>query len=118
MKDVHNKEIKAGDICHIIWRNPEGPPVDVLATAVRTRGRGIKFITDDEKSITVDELNSVEATVIITSRNSGQETEQTVKTKGGLSQEEVQIIEKLKSFGWSGTITKDTNSIGYKVTLN
>jgi len=100
MKDICGNEIKAGDICHIWW-----PDNDCICTAVRTRGRGIKFVTDDEKTLTTDFLIEHEAQVAIQgSQQRAKKDDQAVA--GGVTTDELEMIEKLRKLGWYGTLYK------------
>lgn len=109
MQDIRGIEVKAGDICHIVANDGQ---TDILATAVRTKGRGVKFVTDDDKTLTKDDLVSMGAQVII--QTSSLPTKPCVQ----VTSEEINLIEKLQSLGWKGSLMKEVTSIRYQITLN
>lgn len=96
MKDICGKEIAAGDICHVWW-----PDNDYLCTVVRTRGRGIKFVTDDDKTFTSDFLVEHEAQIAVQGGRA-----QKKKVSEAVTTEELEMIGKLRELGWYGTLYK------------
>ena len=103
MKDICGNEIQAGDIVHIWW-----PENDYLCTVVRTRGRGIKFVTDDEKTLTTEYIAEHNAQIAI----QGSQQKARKEEKGGvpdsITPDELEMIRKLRELGWYGAVFKKT----------
>jgi len=113
MKDIRGNEIKAGDIVHVWWVNPELPEEtnDVICTVVRTRGRGIKFITDDGHTLTSDFLVERNAQIAIQGGRQAEEAEKKEEKAAptrSVTKEELDMIEHLRGMGWYGTLYKRT----------
>ena len=67
---------------------------------MRTRGRGIKFVTDDDKTFTSDFLVEHEAQIAVQGGSQKKITSDAVTT------EELEMIGKLRELGWYGTLYK------------
>lgn len=110
MKDVCGNEIKAGHMVHVWWDTPDGPggKMDYLCTVCRTRGRGIKFVTDDGQTLNTEDLVergaqfAIQGSVMQAKTEVRQAASQTVGT------EELEMIGKLRELGWYGTLLKKT----------
>lgn len=103
MKDICGNEIQAGDSVHIWW-----PDNDYLCTVVRTRGRGIKFVTDDEKTLTTEYLSEHNAQIAIQGSQQKAKKENKVEVADSVTTEELEMIGKLRELGWYGTMFKKT----------
>lgn len=122
MKDIKDIEIKSGDKVHIFGNSlKDNESLDINAVVLATRGRGIKFINEiTSKEYTQDyikehgyKVHILEQKTIISS------TGETKQSKRGskVTQEELDLIEKLKEYGWYGTISKTANDTQFKITL-
>lgn len=112
MKDVRGQEIKPGDVVHIT-----SGEVDILATAVCTRGRGIKFITDDEKQYSKAEIESLEKPIIVIQ---GRPENTPAKNSQDNSEinKELEAISYLRTHGWTGVLSKEVNGLKYTVNIS
>lgn len=113
MKDICGNEIQAGDSVHIWWDTPsmdgsEATHHDYLCTVVRTRGRGIKFVTDDEKTLTSDYLVENNAKISIQGSRQRAKKEEQVGFSDSVTPEELEMIGKLRGLGWYGSLFKKT----------
>ena len=108
MKDVRGNEIKAGHIVHIWWDTPDGPggKMDYLSTTCRTRGRGIKFVTDDGYTLNTDDLLERGAQFAIQGGTMQEKAER--RQAESVGTEELEMIGKLRELGWYGTLLKKT----------
>ena len=114
MKDICNNEIQAGDMVHVWWSNPDDPEDtnDFLCTVVRTRGRGIKFITDDGKELTKEYLEEHDAQIAIQGSQRRAEKDSGKPTSGpSITTDELEMINKLRDAGWYGTLFKKAMSL-------
>ena len=122
MKDIKDIEIKSGDKVHIFGTSQkDNESLDINAVVLNTRGRGIKFVDEvTSKEYTQDyikehgyKVHVLEQKTIISS------TGETKQSKRGskVTQEELDLIEKLKEYGWYGTISKTANYTQFKITL-
>lgn len=111
MKDIKNTEIKSGDKVHIFGNSiKDGDSIDINAIVLNTRGRGIKFIDEvTSKEYTQDYIkehgyviNILEQKLDIPS--TGKKSQ--IKSNSNVIQDELDLIEKLKQYGWSGTVYK------------
>ena len=109
MKDICGNEIKAGDMVHVWWDTPDGPggKMDYLCTACRTRGRGIKFVTDDGHTLNTEELVERGAQFAIQGSQQKARAEKPAPTDA-VQMDELEMISKLRERGWYGTIYKKT----------
>lgn len=103
MKDICGNEVKAGDMVHVWW---EGN--DHLCTAVRTRGRGIKLVTDDEKVFTTDYLSECNAQIAIQGSQRKNDKKAATTHDDAVTTEELDMLSKLRDRGWYGTLYKKT----------
>ena len=106
MKDLRGNEIKAGDIIHVFGKLADGSEFDAICTAVRTRGRGIKFVTDDERTLTSDYLTEIGASLVIQERVQVEESVPKGKPSHSVTQDELDMIAKLRNMGWYGSLYK------------
>lgn len=122
MKDVNGVDITSGSHVHIMGKSVKDPSyqLDVHCLVVGLRGRGIKF---------VDEINGKEypSTVITEDKfeiwvlESPQKKEVRKRVEvlqSPISQEQIDTIVKLKSWGWYGTWYKDVDGLTTTVRID
>ena len=112
MKDVCGNEIKAGQMVHVWWPKFAGAKenYDLLCTVVRTRGRGIKFISDDGKEYTTEYLTGIQANIAIQGSQQQAKEEKKETELGQITMEELDMITRLRSMGWYGGLYKKTSN--------
>ena len=111
MKDICDNEIKAGQMVHIWWAIPGQDEYsdDILCTVVRTRGRGIKFVSDDGREFTKEQLEERNAQIAIQgSQQIAKEEQAPLRSEPAVTPEELLMISKLRDNGWYGTLYKKT----------
>lgn len=122
MKDLKDIEIKSGDKVHIFGESQkDGYPIDVNAIVLNGRGRSIKFIDEvTTKEYTSDyikehgyKIHILEQRTIVPS--TGKKTQN--KSNSNVIQDELDLIEKLKEYGWSGTIYKTAGDTKFTIKL-
>lgn len=122
MKDIKNTEIKSGDKVHIFGNSiKDGDSIDINAVVLNTRGRGIKFVDEvTSREYTknyIEEhgfnIHILEKRQIITSTGE----EKKVRCNSNVIQDELDLIEKLKEYGWSGTIHKTAGDTQFTIKL-
>ena len=106
MKDLNGIDIKAGDMVHI-FGDGEGGTFDYLCTVCRTRGRGIKFVTDDGHALNTEELVERGAQFVVQGGQREQARKQDPRD-GAIGMDELEMISFLRERGWYGTIYKKT----------
>ena len=111
MKDIKNIEIKSGDKVHIFGNSiKDGDSIDINAIVLNTKGRGIKFVNEvTSKEYTQDYIKEHGFNVHILEKrqiipSTGEQKK--VRCNSNVIQDELDLIEKLKEYGWSGTIHK------------
>lgn len=122
MKDIKDIEIKSGDKVHIFGKSfKDGEEIDINCVVLNTRGRGIKFVDEiTSKEYTKDYIEEHRYLInILESNNAIPSTGENKQSKRGskVTQEELDLIEKLKEYGWYGTISKTANYTQFKITL-
>ena len=122
MKDVKDIEIKSGDKVHIFGNSiKDGDSIDINAIVINTRGRGIKFVDEVTSKEYTQEfikehgyvINILEQRPDI--RSTGKKTQ--IKSNSNVIQDELDLIEKLKEYGWSGTIYKTAKDTKFTIKL-
>lgn len=122
MKDIKNIEIKSGDKVHIFGNSiKDGDSIDINAVVLNTRGRGIKFVDEvTSREYTknyIEEhgfnIHILEKRQIIPSTGE----QKKVKCNSNVIQDELDLIEKLKEYGWSGTIHKTADNTQFTIKL-
>lgn len=122
MKDIKDIDIKSGDKVHIFGESQkDGYPIDVNAIVLNGRGRSIKFIDEvTTKEYTSDfikehgyKIHILEQRTIVPS--TGKKTQN--KSNSTVIQDELDLIEKLKEYGWSGTIHKTAGDTQFTIKL-
>lgn len=122
MKDIKDIEIKSGDKVHIFGTSQkDNEPLDINAVVLNTRGRGIKFVDEvTSKEYTQDfvkehgyKVHVLEQRIVNSSTG---EKKRTV-TGNKVVQDELDLIEKLKEYGWYGTIYKTADNTKFTITL-
>ena len=122
MKDIKDIEIKSGDKVHIFGNSiKDGDSIDINAIVLNTRGRGIKFVDEvTAKEYTQDyikehgfSIHILEQRMIASS--TGKKTQ--IKSNSTVIQDELDLIEKLKEYGWSGTIYKTAGDTKFTIKL-
>lgn len=122
MKDIKGNEIKSGDKVHIFGNSQkDNKPLDINAIVLNTRGRGIKFIDEvTSKEYTQEfikehsyRINILESRTIPSSTGEKKK----VKNNSKVVQDELDLIEKLKEYGWSGTIYKTAEDTKFTIKL-
>lgn len=122
MKDIKNKKIESGDRVHIFGISIKNSEIiDIYAIVLNTRIEGIKFI--DEVTLKVYALDYIkehgfnvhilEKRQIIPSTGK----EKKVRCNSNVIQDELDLIEKLKEYGWSGTIHKTAGDTQFTIKL-
>ena len=101
MKDICGNEIQAGNMVHIWW-----PDNDYLCTVVRTRGRGIKFVSDDGREFTKEYLEEHDAQIAIQGSQQQAKAAKNTTTDGIITTDELDMINKLREAGWYGSLFK------------
>ena len=122
MKDIKNIEIKSGDKVHIFGNSiKDGDSIDINAVIVNTRGRGIKFVDEvTSKEYTQDYIKEHGFNVHILEKrqiipSTGEQNR--IKCNSNVIQDELDLIEKLKEYGWSGTIHKTAGDTQFTIKL-
>lgn len=122
MKDLKNIDIKSGDRVHIFGNSiKDGDSIDINAVVLNTRGRGIKFVDEvTSKEYTQDFIKEHEYIVNILEQklnipSTGKKTQ--IKSNSSVIQDELDLIEKLKEYGWSGTIYKTAKDTKFTIKL-
>lgn len=122
MKDIKDIEIKSGDKVHIFGTSQkDNEPLDINAVVLNTRGRGIKFVDEvTSKEYTQDfvkehgyKVHVLEQRIVNSSTG---EKKRTV-TGNKVVQDKLDLIEKLKEYGWYGTIYKTADNTKFTITL-
>lgn len=122
MKDLKGNDIKSGDKVHIFGKSiKDGESLDINAIVLATRGRGIKFVNEvNSKEYTKEfieehgySINVLEPRIINSS--TGEKKKNNNGTK--VIQDELDLIEKLKQYGWSGTIYKTAEDTKFTIKL-
>lgn len=106
MKDICGNDIRAGHMVHIWWESPDGSNGDHICTVVRTRGRGIKFVTDDGHTLDTEELVEKGAQFAIQGSIMQAKEEKRRGPGREIGTDELDMIGKLRELGWYGTIYK------------
>ena len=122
MKDIKDIEIKSGDKVHIFGNSiKDGDSIDINAVVLNTRGRGIKFVDEvTAKEYAQDyikehgfSIHILEQKTIVPS--TGKKTQN--RSNSNVIQDELDLIEKLKEYGWSGTIHKTAGDTQFTIKL-
>ena len=112
MKDIRGLEIKAGQMVHVWWPGGSDEEHDILCTVVRTRGRGIKFISDNGKEFTTDQISQIPNVSIAIQGGAQQEEEEKKRASSKVvTLEELDMINKLRDLGWYGNLYKKTSNL-------
>lgn len=110
IRDICGNEIRAGHMVHIWWESPDGSNGDHICTVVRTRGRGIKFVTDDGHTLNTEELVEKGANFAIQGSvmqaKIDKKREREARSGREIGTDELDMIGKLRELGWYGTIYK------------
>lgn len=122
MKDIKDIEIKSGDKVHIFGNSQkDNEPLDINAVVLNTRGRGIKFVDEvTSKEYTQDFIKEHGYKVhVLMQRMINSSTGEKKRTITGnkVVQDELDLIEKLKEYGWYGTIYKTADNTKFTITL-
>lgn len=122
MKDIKDIEIKSGDKVHIFGTSQkDNGSLDTNAIVLSTRGRGIKFfdeITSREYSQDYIKEHGYKVHILeqrIVNSSTGEKKRTVIKNK--VVQDELDLIEKLKEYGWSGTICKTAGDTKFTIKL-
>ena len=122
MKDIKNIEIKSGDKVHIFGNSiKDGDSIDINAIVLNTKGRGIKFVNEvTSKEYTQDYIKEHGFNVHILEKrqiipSTGEQKK--VRCNSNVIQDELDLIEKLKEYGWSGTIHKTAGNTQFTIKL-
>lgn len=123
MKDIKDIEIKSGDKVHIFGTSQkDNEPLDINAVVLNTRGRGIKFVDEvTSKEYTQDFIKEHGYKVhVLGQRMINSSTGEKKRTIVGnkVVQDELDLIEKLKEYGWYGTIYKTADKTKFTITLS
>lgn len=122
MKDLKDIDIKSGDKVHIFGNSiKDGNSIDINAIVLNTRGRGIKFVDEvTSKEYTQDFIkehgyiiNILEQRIV---KSSTGEKKRSI-TGNRVVQDELDLIEKLKGYGWYGIIYKTADDTKFTITL-
>lgn len=122
MKDIKDIKIKSGDKVHIFGNSiKDGGSIDINAIVLNTRSRGIKFVDEvTSKEYTQDYIKEhgfsvhiLETRQIIPSTGD----KKRIKSNSNVVQDELDLIEKLKEYGWSGTIYKTAGDTKFTIKL-
>lgn len=122
MKDIKDIEIKSGDKVHIFGTSQkDNEPLDINAVVLNTKGRGIKFVDEvTSKEYTQDFIKEHGYKVHILIQkivNSSTGEKKRTITGNKVVQDELDLIEKLKEYGWYGTIYKTADNTKFTITL-
>lgn len=122
MKDIKDIEIKSGDKVHIFGTSQkDNEPLDINAVVLNTRGRGIKFVDEvTSKEYTQDFVKEHGYKVHVLKQrivNSSTGEKKRTVTGNKVVQDELDLIEKLKEYGWYGTIYKTADNTKFTITL-
>lgn len=122
MKDIKDIEIKSGDKVHIFGTSQkDNEPLDINAIVLNTRGRGIKFVDEiTSKEYTKDYIEEHKYLInVLESNNTISSTgeKKKIKNNSKVVQDELDLIEKLKEYGWSGTIYKTAGDTKFTIKL-
>lgn len=122
MKDIKDIEIKSGDKVHIFGTSQkDNEPLDINAVVLNTRGRGIKFVDEvTSREYTQDFVKEHGYKIhILEQRIANSSTGEKKRTVAGnkVVQAELDLIEKLKEYGWYGTIYKTADNTKFTITL-
>lgn len=122
MKDIKDIEIKSGDKVHIFGTSQkDNEPLDINAIVLNTRGRGIKFVDEiTSKEYTKDYIEEHKYLInVLESSNTISSTgeKKKIKNNSKVVQDELDLIEKLKEYGWSGTIYKTAGDTKFTIKL-
>lgn len=122
MKDIKGNEIKSGDKVHIFGNSQkDNEPLDINAIVLNTRGRGIKFVDEiTSKEYTKDYIEEHRYLInVLESNNAIPSTgeKKKVKNNSKIVQDELDLIEKLKEYGWSGIIYKTAGDTKFTIKL-
>lgn len=122
MKDIKDIDIKSGDKVHIFGNSiKDGDSIDINAVVLNTRGRGIKFVDEvTTKEYTQDYIKEHGFSIHILEQrtitpSTGKKTQ--IKSNYNVIQDELDLIEKLKEYGWSGTIHKTAGDTQFTIKL-
>ena len=122
MKDIKNIGIKSGDKVHIFGNSiKDDDSIDVNAIVLNTRGRCIKFVDEvTSKEYTQDYVKEHGFNVHILEKrqilpSTGEQKK--VRSNSNVIQDELDLIEKLKQYGWSGTIYKTADNTQFTIKL-
>ena len=122
MKDLKDIDIKSGDKVHIFGNSiKDDNSIDINAIVLNTRGRGIKFVDEvTSKEYTQDFIKEHGYVINILEQRSnvpstGKKTQ--IKSNSNVIQDELDLIEKLKEYGWSGTIYKTAKDTKFTIKL-
>lgn len=122
MKDIKDIEIKSGDKVHIFGTSQkDNEPLDINAIVLNTRGRGIKFVDEvTSKEYTQDFIKEHGYKIHVLGQrmiNSSTGEKKRTITGNKVVQDELDLIEKLKEYGWSGTIYKTAEDTKFTIKL-
>ena len=121
MKDIKDIEIKSGQKVHIFGKSKkDDEPIDINCIVFNTRGRGIKFVNEvTAKEYTKDYIEehgySVHVLTDVAIPSTGEKKK--IKCSSNVIQDELDLIEKLKEYGWSGTIHKTAGDTQFTIKL-
>lgn len=122
MKDLKGNDIKSGDKVHIFGKSfKDGEEIDINCVVLNTRGRGIKFVDEiTSKEYTKDYIEEHKYLInILESNNTILSTGEKKKVinNSKVVQDELDLIEKLKEYGWSGIIYKTAGDTKFTIKL-
>lgn len=122
MKDIKDIEIKSGDKVHIFGESSkDGEKIDINCVVLNTKGRGIKFVDEiTSKEYTKDYIEEHGYKIHVLGQriiNSSTGEKKRTITGNKVIQDELDLIEKLKEYGWSGTIYKTAGDTKFTIKL-
>lgn len=121
MKDIKNNEIASGSKVHIFGiSKKDESAIDINAIVVATRGRGVKFIDEvSGKEYTKDFIEEHSYNILVTNAQKKESTENQAINFKNVSEQELELISKLKNLGWTGNLQKAcSNGLKFSILLN
>lgn len=120
MKDIKGINVQSGQKVHIFGTSKIEPnfSLDINCVVVNSRGRGVKFIdevtTKEYLQKDIEEhqfsIHVLEERIIENSKR--------IKNSSKITQEHLDTIEKLESWGWYGTLYKKVGDTKHTINIS
>ena len=120
MKDIKGINVQSGQKVHIFGTSKIEPnfSLDINCVVVNSRGRGVKFIDEvTTKEYLQKDIEEHQFSINVLGERIVENPKKVVKSSSSkITQEHLDTIEKLESWGWYGTLYKNVG--GTKHTIN